>query len=200
MRSIANHITPKTAKFLLAYLLFLSILELLAYRCGGMFSIIASRLWLATALLCLVLFAAATLQTLADDLRNRHWLLLAGFVSLLFLFCSKIGNLDYSDISFEATLQAAAGLTSFEAKDLNYTGVAFLDYANRQYILNALPSLLFGRSILTLHLGFALPFLAGMILWYLELRAWLREKAIREEYALLPFMPCRSFHTSPNIL
>ena len=90
------------------------------------------------------------------------------------------------DVSFESTQQLAAGLNSFTAMDFNYTGVAFLDYASRQYVLNALPALLFGRSVVTLHLGFALPFLIGMTLLYLELRAWLRHLCLWEEYALLP--------------
>lgn len=186
MKQLTEELTPKTSKLLILYLLFLSLLELLAYRQGGTFSILASRLWLATAFLCLLLFFITVFGVLVKDIKNRQWLLLFAFALLLFLFCSKIGNLRCSDISFEATLQTAAGLNSFSAEDFNYTGVAFLDYANRQYVLNALPALLFGRSILTLHLGFALPFLIGMTLLFLELRIRLNQKGIREEYALLP--------------
>lgn len=186
MKLFTDEITAKNAIPLLIYLLFLSVLELLAYKTGGIFSFAASRIWLATALLCFLLFLFAAGQTLLKDIQNRRFLLVAGFFLLLLLFCLKIGSLSDSDVSYEAALQVSAGLTSFEAKDFNYTGVAFLDYANRQYVLNALPALFFGRSVLTLHLGFALPFLTGMTLWYLELRAWLREKEIREEYALFP--------------
>lgn len=186
MNTLTTEITPKTAKPLLIYFLFLSVLELLAYNSGGIFSLIASRLWLSTALFCILFFIFATLKTLLADVRNKNYLLLFGFLLLLALFCSKIGNLGYSDVSFEATLQVTAGLDSFSVADLNYTGVAFLDYANRQYVLNALPALLFGRNIVTLHLGFALPFLMGMTLLFLELRTWLRHLALPEEYALLP--------------
>lgn len=186
MNTLTAEITSKQAKPLLTYFLFLSALELLAYKAGGIFSLIASRLWLVTAVFCIILFLFTAIRTLLADIRNRNYLLLLGYVLLLALFCSKIGNLQYSDVSFEATLQTAAGLNSFTAPDLNYTGVAFLDYANRQYVLNALPALLFGRSIVTLHLGFALPFLMGMTLLQLELRASLKQKNLREEYALLP--------------
>lgn len=179
-------LTRKNTPPLVVYLLFLSILELLAYHKGEIFSIIASRLWLATALFCLLLFTIVSLKTLWEDIRRKRIFLILGYALLLALFCNRIGSLAYSDVSYEAALQAAAGLNSFEFADLNYTGVAFLDYANRQYIINALPALLFGRSILTLHLGFALPFLIGMTLLYLELRSWLRSFRLNEAYALLP--------------
>lgn len=186
MKLLTKEISSASGKILTLYFLFLSVLELLAYRIGGVFSVIASRLWLSTALLCFLLFLITALQTLCSDLKNRRFLLFFGFLLLQLLFCVRIGNLSYSDISFEATLQTAAGLSSFQAEDLNYTGVAFLDYANRQYVLNALPALMFGRSVSTLHLGFALPFLTGMTLLFLELRAWLKKSGIRETYALLP--------------
>jgi len=186
MTILTKALSPKTAKILILYLLFLSVLELLAYNIGRMFSIAASHLWLVTALLCSLLLLVTAIRTFIADIRNRKLFLPVAFLLLLALFCAKIGTLGYSDISYEAALQVAAGLDSFQASDLNYTGVAFLDYANRQYVLNALPALLLGRSVFTLHLGFAYPFLMGMTLLYLELRTRLREENIREEYALLP--------------
>lgn len=183
---LTEEINATGGKILVPYFLFLAVLEVLAYRLGGIFSVIAARIWLATALFCLLLFLITALQTLLSDLRNRQFLLFFGYLLILLLFIFKIGNLGYSDVSFESTQQLAAGLESFSAKDFNYTGVAFLDYANRQYVLNALPALLLGRSVVTLHLGFALPFLMGVTLWFLELRAWLRNFNLREEFALLP--------------
>lgn len=186
MTFLTKPITSKSGIPLLIYFLFLSALELAAYKYGGACSLLASRLWLVTLLLCILLFLFTAIQTLITDIRNRNFLLLLGYFLLLTLFASKIGNLAYSDVSFEATLQVAAGLNSFAVPDLNYTGVAFLDYANRQYVINALPALLFGRNTFTLHLGFALPFLIGMTLLYLEIRAWLRQENQPEEFSLLP--------------
>lgn len=186
MKHPVNQLTPKNAVLLSAFFLFFAVLELAAYHKGGIFSIVAAHLWLAEAMLCLFFFCFAAGKTLLADIRSRRLFLPLFYLLLLALFCSKIGCLAYSDISFEATLQIAAGLDSFELPDFNYTGVAFLDYANRQYIINALPAVLFGRSIFTLHLGFALPFLLGMTLLFLELRAWLKLWGLKEEYALLP--------------
>lgn len=186
MKLLTKELNATGGKILVSYFLFLTVLELLAYLSGGIFSVLAARIWLVTALFCFLLFLITVLQTAFSDLRNQRFLLFFGYLLLLLPFLLRIGDLGYSDVSFESTQQLAAGLDSFTAKDFNYTGVAFLDYANRQYVLNALPALLFGRSIFTLHLGFALPFLVGVTLWFLELRAWLRHLSLREDFALLP--------------
>ena len=178
---------------MLIYLLSSSVLELLAYRHGGFFSISAARLWVLSGILCLGMFCFSFLSHLKNDLKERRYFLLAAYLFLLGLFCFFIGNLSFSDINYDAAQQVAAGLFSFSEPDLNYTGVAFLDYANRQYIINARPSLLFGRNTVSLHLGFAIPFLIGMSAWFLELRQWLKEKALREEYALLPLYALPTF-------
>lgn len=97
-----------------------------------------------------------------------------------------IGNISYSDIDFESTLQVSAGLDSFNYNDWNYTGTAFLGYPSRQYILVALPSLLFGRNIYTLHIGYGYLFIIGLTLMFLEFRAWLKESGLDEQIALIP--------------
>lgn len=178
---------------MLIYLLSSSVLELLAYRHGGIFSISAAWLWVLSGIICLGMFCFSFISHLKNDLKEQRYFLLAAYLFLLGLFCFFIGNLSFSDISYEAALQTAAGLSSFSEPDLNYTGVAFLDYANRQYVINALPSLLFGRSITALHLGYALPFLIGMTAWFFELRHWLKAAGLREEFALLPLYALPTF-------
>lgn len=186
-------IHPKTDIALFIYLLSISVLELLAYRYHGIFSILAAWVWALTGIVCLGMFCFSLASRLKNDWKKRHFFLLLAYLLLLGFFCFFIGNLSFSDISYEAALQTAAGLSSFQVPDLNYTDVAFLNYANRQYVINALPSLLFGRSIVTLHLGYAIPFLIGLTLWFLELRAWLKECGFREEYALLPLYALPTF-------
>ncbi|MBE5951602.1 MAG: hypothetical protein E7260_08445 [Lachnospiraceae bacterium] len=175
------------------YLLSVSVLELLAYRHDGMFSILAARLWVLIGTVCLGMFCVSFFSRLKNDWKEKRFFLLAAYLFLLGFFCFFIGNLSFSDISYEAALQTAAGLSSFSEPGLNYTGVAFLNYANRQYVVNALPSLLFGRSITSLHLGYAIPFLVGMTAWFLELRQWLKASGLREEYALLPLYALPTF-------
>lgn len=186
-------IKPYKAAILLFYFAAISVLELLAYGKRGIFSIVASRLWLSAGLLCLLIFTYAAVKKLAEDIKNRTFFPLAGFLLLIGFFCYFIGNIKYSDINPDAAQQAAAGLASFSRADLNYTGTAFLGYANRQYIIAALPAALFGRSILTLHLGFACPFLIGLTMLFLELREWMKQEGLNEAIALLPVYVLFSF-------
>lgn len=170
----------------LGYVAAVSVLELFAYLRKGIFSVMAFRLWLLSGAVCLVLFFLDAGKQVVSDIKYRKVFLPVGFLLVLGIFVALVGNLSFSDISFEATQQAAEGLSSLQVPDGRYTQTGFLGYPNRQYILNALPAALFGRNILTLQLGFALPFLIGVTALFLELRAWLREKNWWEETALLP--------------
>lgn len=185
--------TEKKQWILLFYFIIISVLELLAYGKKGIFSIAASRLWLFTGLLFLLIFTYMAAKKLIEDIKNKAFFPLAGFLILIGFFCYFIGNLKYSDINPDATQQVAAGLASFSYADLNYTGTAFLGYANRQYIIAALPAMLFGRSVLTLHLGFAYPFLIGLTMLFLELREWMKREGLNEALALLPVYALFSF-------
>ena len=171
---------------LLIYFAIISVLELLAYCRQGIFSIIASRIWLLTGLFCLAAFLYHAVSTVVNDFKQKNYVIIIGFSVLLVIFFSYIGNLGYADINADAAQQVAAGLNSFSAADWNYTGVAFLGYANRQYIVAALPALLLGRTVFSLHFGFAYPFLIGLTMLFLEFRNWLKEKGQNECYAFLP--------------
>lgn len=181
-----SYIKSRETAVLLFYFTAISVLELLAYGKKGIFSILASRLWLFTGLLCLLIFTYTIVKKLAEDIKNRTFFPLVGFLILIAMFCYFIGSIQYSDINPDATQQAAAGLASFSHNDFNYTGTAFLGYANRQYIIAALPAALFGRSIFTLHLGFAFPFLIGLTMLFLEHREWAKKEGLNEAFALLP--------------
>ncbi|MDE7297659.1 MAG: hypothetical protein K2N94_02375, partial [Lachnospiraceae bacterium] len=183
---------------LLLYFAAISILEILAYTRQGIFSAAASRIWLLTGIFCLAVFCCQVGGRLAEDIKNRQYIVPAGFAILILIYCSFIGNIGYADINADAAQQAAAGLDSFSSRDWNYTGVAFLGYANRQYILAALPAALFGRSIATLHLGFACPFLIGLTMLFLELRSWLKREGLNEALALIPVYALMAFRFIPE--
>ena len=120
------------------------------------------------------------------DLKQKRYVLLVGFLWLICFLFYYIGNIGYADINPDATQQLGAGLDSFHVVDWNYTGLAFLGYANRQYVLGAIPALLFGRSVFTLHLGFAGLFIIGLSMMYFEFREWLKMNEVEETLALLP--------------
>lgn len=179
-------ITIRSKNILFVYFVIISLLEIFAYVKGGVFSIVASRIWLLTAFSLFLIFIGYVIYKTIWDIRNKKIFNIIGFLCLLVILFYYIGNLEYGDINADATQQLAAGLSSFKSDDWNYTGLAFLGYANRQYIIAAIPSLLFGRSVFTLHLGFAGLFIIGLTMLYFEFRNWLKSYDMEEELALVP--------------
>jgi hypothetical protein len=118
------------------------------------------------------------------DIKKKDFVSVVGILLLLGFFTYFIGNVNYSDVNPDATQQMAAGLSSFQESGWNFTGSAFLGYPNRQYLIAAIPALIFGRSIFTLHLGFALPFLMGLVMVYLGMREWCHKNSVSNKVAL----------------
>ena len=82
--------------------------------------------------------------------------------------------------------------------DWNYTGTAFLGYPNRQYLIAALPAVFLGRSITALHLGFAYPFLIGLVMLFAEIKNWLKDWGINENLSLIPVYALPAFRFIPE--
>ena len=173
----------RSATILAAYLMAGSLLEFAAFKLEKGWSVTAAWLWLFTGLAVLGFFVFESLYMLAGDIKEKRFTLVFLFAALNALLLFFIGNISFSDVNADACQQLAAGLDSFKKADLNYTGKAFLGYPNRQYVLAALPALLFGRKIWTLQAGFGLLFIIAVNLLVNELRRYLREKELREEYA-----------------
>lgn len=181
-----GELTTSKISRLLIYFGIITVLEVMAYLYKGIFSILAARCWLLTGFVCLITIAVYFVKTILQDVKERQIFSLAAVFLLLIILISFWGNINVSDINPDATQQAAAGLDSFGRKDMNYTGKAFLGYPNRQYILAAIPALLFGRSILTLHMGFGYPFILGLILLYCALGRWTRKHNLNSIISVLP--------------
>ena len=163
-----------------------SVLEPAACWRGGLFSVAASRIWMAGGALTAAAAVWHFLAALCDDFRQRKFLSLVFLAVLLSMLCALVGDLGTAELSFESTQQIAAGLRSFAAPDWNYTGKAFLGYPNRQYLVAALPSLALGRSVVALHLGYALPFLLGVMILFAGFRAYAAANSIDTNFAVLP--------------
>lgn len=179
------------------FLLVTAVLEVLAYAFGGVLSAIASRIWLTEGILLLCVFLFNAVKQVISDIKAKKFMVLICFAALLAIFISCIGNLAVSDINPDSCVQASAGLDSFALPDWGYTGKGFLGYPNRQYLIAAIPSVLFGRSVFCLHLGFAFPFLIGLASIYIELRKWVTEHFKCDE--LLALIPVGSFLVFPFI-
>ncbi len=145
--------------------LILSALEIVAYPYPGILSWLASRCWLAHGAFYFFSSIAFIYKTLRQDVREKNF---RGLV-IFFLFGWMILNIAGSRgivINHESTQQVADGCAFFKLPDFNYTQTGFFGYPARQYLVVALPSLLLGRSLLALRLGYAGVFLLGIMLFY----------------------------------
>lgn len=182
------NLNSKTAYiFAVVFLIVTAVFEVLAYRFGNAFSIVASRIWLAEGLLLFAALIGLSMLTLIEDIKSKKIALIICTALLLAFLAGCIGNIYISDINPDSCTQIADGLNSFKQLDWNYTGKGFLGYQNRQYLIAAIPSLIFGRNVFSLHLGFGAPFLAGVLLLIIELRKWCAEHfKTNELFAVLP--------------
>jgi hypothetical protein len=183
---LTGDISISKLQYLTVYFAVISSLELSAYLFRGIFSVIASRVWSLTGVICFITILIYFIKVIIQDLKEEKYLAFLSVIVLTSALVYLIGNLNLTEINPDATQQAAAGLDSFRYGDWNYTGKAFLGYPNRQYIITALPALLFGRSIFTLQLGFAFPFILGMLLLYCAIRSWAHNLHLDTNLVVLP--------------
>ena len=175
-----------------------SCLELMAFSYNGKWSIVASMLWRTVGAAFLLWILFREVRAVISDCRCKKILVDIAFVILLLPYVFTIGNLKYADVNPDAAQQCLAGLKALHRLDLGYTDTAFIGYPCRQYVLTAIPSLLFGNSVLTLHLGFALPYLIAMICFYRAIREELSKYNRPEALALVPICALAAFPFIPE--
>lgn len=183
---ILNQLGHKHFFILLFYFTAISLLEFAAYAIKGFFSTAAAWLWALGGVITFFSIAVYFFSSIKQDLMNKKFFPCCAILLVFIYLCTLPGNINMTEINPDAAQQVAAGLDSFTSVDLNYTGKAFLGYPNRQYIIAAIPAFLFGRRITTLHLGFALPFIFGVMIFYCALRKWAERCHTNTSLAILP--------------
>ncbi|OGG03156.1 hypothetical protein A2W14_03595 [Candidatus Gottesmanbacteria bacterium RBG_16_37_8] len=180
-------------------ILSLSVLEISAYRLNGIYSLVAAKVWFVWFLLFLITAIYYVVTTLIDDFRKRHF---SGIIALLIVTLLVTFKLESFpiDISGEATTQVAAGLSNWKNTDFGYTGTAFLDNPNKQFLLVSIPSLLLGRSIINYRLGYILPFLLGVFLFYSGLRIFYDRKRKSPVFIAFGILSLIAFPIIPLLL
>lgn len=169
-------------------------MELLAYlQKGEIIRVLASRIWLIGGVFCLGAIISYIVSALRSDIAQKNTSSIVGIIGVLVFLLYLCCSINCSDINPDAAQQAADGLNSFTVSDINYTGKAFLGYPNRQYVLIGIPALLFGQSINTLHMGFAIPFMLGLLMMYSGLRHWADKKSVSGKYAIIAVMMLFAF-------
>ena len=163
------------------------LLEYAAFHFKGPFSLAASRIWFFMGVLTFLYIAVRFVHAaLWRNLREGKWLDLLLLVILFFVFCRVLGNVKLYDLSYEAALEVRDALQGLILANGNYTGAGFWGYPARQYIFNALPSLLLGRSLFALQLGFGLYFILGICCLYTGLRQRCVSAGVNTVAAVLP--------------
>ncbi len=155
------------------YALSVSAIEIGAYQFGGLFAVVASRAWLVCGAVFLTCSLARIWSTFRRDFSERFFWGFAVTLAVAGVTFWKIGSFEYF-INGEAAHQVYNGLCHWMERDLHYTGCGFFCYPSRQYLLAALPSVLFGRNLSSLRLSYLWLFFLGMLLFYVGLRQRLR--------------------------
>jgi len=151
-------------------------LETLAYLKGGPFLWFAARLWALMGLGFLILAIPEIARSVAGAVRERSVVSLVMVMLVGFTTLWGIGGVDHVQLQHEAPQEVTRGLNDLEFPDWSYTGARHLGYPDRQYLIVAAPSLVVGRGLLGLRLGFALAFFLGALLF------WSGARALWDEY------------------
>lgn len=184
----------KTISFL-TLITVLSLLEILAFGAKGGWERAAAFLWAAIGISLASFFIICIFrQIFLDALDRRKFWIDVAFLVLLFPFFYTLGNLQFCDVNPDAAQQVMAGIEAIGTKGIGYTkNNAFIGYSCRQYVIAALPSVLFGRSIFALALGFGFPFLLGVTAFFGAIRKQLAAKGYPEWLALFPIVMLSAF-------
>jgi hypothetical protein len=179
---------------ILGLVIILCLLEVAAYRTQGMIPVIASRAW---ALMGVAYFATTGMLivgSLLSDLRKGKFvfaLLIIGLGTMVFY---RLADIYHLQINYESAQQLASFLKfNIDKPDWGYTGNAFVGYPARQFIIAAIPSLLFGNEVFWLQFGYAVLFYSGALCFFLGVRHYFSIKQHGELWALFTVLCCFTF-------
>ncbi len=147
---------------------------------GSVLRAIAAWTWMASSVLVL---GSALISSLVPFFRRDSWSsrscawYLAAFVAPIVLVLFGVTGYAHTQINDEAIQQVAAGLGLLESRrDLGLFSTGFVGYPARQYLLAALPSLVLGRGLIALRIGFGGLFLIGYLSFLSSLRGYLEAR------------------------
>jgi len=149
------------------------LLEVAAYVVGGWVAWLAARVWVASSVVFGLACLAVVARVLVQDLRKLRLTSLALVAVTAFVAFWGVGNVEHLIVNGEAAQEVAVGMEGLASPDLGYTGTGFLGYPMRQYLLAAGPTVVLGRSLTALRLGYALFFFWGVLVCWAGLRVGL---------------------------
>src|SRR6266436_478121 len=179
---------------ILGLVVILCLLEIGAYHTQGVIPVIASRAW---ALMGVAYFAATGMLiggSLLSDLRKGKCVFALLVIGLGVMVFYRLGNIYHLPINYESAQQLTSFLKdNIHKPDWGYTGNAFVGYPARQFIIVAIPSLLFGHEVFWLQFGYAMLFYSGVLCFFLGVRHYFSLKQHGELWALFTVLCCFTF-------
>jgi hypothetical protein len=106
----------------------------------------------------------------------------------------RLGDIYHLEINYESAGQLASFLKyNIHKPDWAYTLPGYLGYPARQFIIPAIPSLLFGNDVFWLQFGYAILFYSGVLCFFLGVRHYFSIKQHGELWALFTVLSCFTF-------
>ena len=185
---------PLSHWMIIGLIVILCLLEIAAYFTHGAIPVIASRAW---AFMGIAYFAATAILivgALLSDLRRRKFVFALLVIGLGIMVFYRLGNIYHLQVNYESAEQ----LDSFLKDNIHkpawgYTAGAFVGYPARQFIIVAIPSLLFGNEVFWLQFGYAILFYSGVLSFFLGVRHYFSIKQHGELWALFTVFSCFTF-------
>ena len=172
----------------------LSLLEMAAYLTHGASSVIASRAWVFMGIAYFAETALLIAGALLSDLRKRTFVFALLVIGLGIMVFYRLGDIYHLQINYESAQQLVSFLKdNIHKPDLGYTAAAFVGYPARQYIIVAIPSLLFGHEVFWLQFGYAILFYSGVLTFFLGVCDYFSIKQYGELWALFTVLSCFTF-------
>ncbi|MBP9814008.1 hypothetical protein KBC80_02335 [Candidatus Woesebacteria bacterium] len=113
----------------------------------------------------------------------------------LFLFLCATNIQSIYSINGENTQEIACALTQLQqSSDWGYRQSCLFGYPTRQFIVPAIPSLLFGNSLAALNIGGAIYFILGLILFCRGIQVYVQDSRKGDALTLLIFGSLLHFH------
>lgn len=184
---------PRSIVLLLVVCVLVSILEVGAYLIGSWPALLAAWLWVAAAAGFVAVTITVIGRTLVADVRRGNLGVLVLVAGALFVALNGIGGVKHLALGPESTREMASALVSLQRPDLGYTGIGPMGSPARQYFLPSVSSLLMGRSVLALRLGYACLLVLGLLVCWTGLRASLSSLRQAGDIAALTVLSFLSF-------
>jgi hypothetical protein len=150
----------------------LAVLEILAFTYGGLYGIVASRIWFCLMLLFFFVCVRVVVLRIKADIHSRDFVSLAILFFILAAIFFGCGSSRFRWLTLPGCEQLTAGLNALRSANWGYTDFVKAGYPVRQYVMLAITSFLFGRNMFTLQFPFDFVLALSILIMYSGLKQY----------------------------